>query len=134
MVMCGLLTSCPVSCSLAQTLLNFNSHRRLLLTGTPLQVGSLLSSRVMSPPAGTDRGTVPCGAVSHRPRLVINQNDLMELWSLMHFLMPHVFRSRKEFSYWFSNPLNNMVEGKSKTTASNWRPILTVLLYLVHAC
>lgn len=58
-----------------QTLLNFNSQRRLLLTGTPLQ------------------------------------NNLMELWSLMHFLMPHIFRSRKEFSYWFSNPLSSMVEG-----------------------
>lgn len=88
-----------------QTLLNFNTQRRLLLTGTPLQ------------------------------------NNLMELWSLMHFLMPHIFRSRKvrliispdsdiailrmfiflffndvfkkEFSYWFSNPLNSMVEGSS---------------------
>lgn len=58
-----------------QTLLNFNTQRRLLLTGTPLQ------------------------------------NNLMELWSLMHFLMPHIFRSRKEFSYWFSNPLNSVVEG-----------------------
>lgn len=58
-----------------QTLLNFNTQRRLLLTGTPLQ------------------------------------NNLMELWSLMHFLMPHMFRSRKEFSYWFNNPLSGMVEG-----------------------
>jgi E1A-binding protein p400 len=29
----------------------------------------------------------------------------------MHFLMPHIFRSRKEFSYWFNNPLSSMVEG-----------------------
>lgn len=39
------------------------------------------------------------------------QNDLMELWSLMHFLMPHVFQSHQEFRDWFSNPLNGMVEG-----------------------
>lgn len=42
------------------------------------------------------------------------QNSLMELWSLMHFLMPHLFRSRHEFSYWFANPLQVAVEGKSK--------------------
>jgi len=29
----------------------------------------------------------------------------------MHFLMPHIFKSRKEFSYWFSSPLSGMVEG-----------------------
>ena len=29
----------------------------------------------------------------------------------MHFLMPYIFRSRKEFSYWFNNPLTSMVEG-----------------------
>jgi hypothetical protein len=58
-----------------QTLINFNTQRRLLLTGTPLQ------------------------------------NNLMELWSLLHFLMPHVFRDRKEFSYWFSNPMDNIIEG-----------------------
>ena len=61
-----------------QTLINFNTQRRLLLTGTPLQ------------------------------------NNLMELWSLLHFLMPHVFRSRKEFSYWFSNPMNNIIEGNTR--------------------
>ena len=44
-----------------QTLLSFNTRRRLLLTGTPLQ------------------------------------NNLMELWSLMHFLMPHIFQSHLQF-------------------------------------
>eukprot|EP00940_MAST-03C_sp_MAST-3C-sp2_P000876 g876.t1 len=61
-----------------QTLLHFNTRRRLLLTGTPLQ------------------------------------NSLMELWSLMHFLMPLIFRSRGEFQHWFANPLMNMVEGKQQ--------------------
>lgn len=58
-----------------QMLLGFNSQRRLLLTGTPLQ------------------------------------NDLMELWSLMHFLMPHLFDSYREFKDWFVNPLTGMIEG-----------------------
>lgn len=38
----------------------------------------------------------------------------MELWSLLHFLMPYIFRSRKEFSYWFANPMTSMIEGASK--------------------
>ena len=59
------------------TLLHFNTQRRLLLTGTPLQ------------------------------------NSMMELWSLLHFLMPNVFDSMTEFKYWFSNPLTSMVEGNS---------------------
>lgn len=61
-----------------QCLLNFQSQRRLLLTGTPLQ------------------------------------NNLMELWSLMHFLMPHVFSSHREFQHWFSNPLKCMIEGNQE--------------------
>lgn len=58
-----------------QLLLNFQTQRRLLLTGTPLQ------------------------------------NNLMELWSLMHFLMPNVFQSHREFKEWFSNPVTGMIEG-----------------------
>src|SRR5688572_4517040 len=61
-----------------QTLLNFNSSRRLLLTGTPLQ------------------------------------NNLMELWSLMHFLMPNVFSSHREFREWFVNPVTGMIEGNKE--------------------
>ena len=54
---------------------------------------------------------------SSRRRLLLTgtplQNSLMELWSLMHFLMPHLFRSQAEFKYWFSNPLNQHVDGSS---------------------
>ena len=32
----------------------------------------------------------------------------MELWSLMHFLMPALFASHADFKDWFSNPLNGM--------------------------
>lgn len=53
--------------------------------------------------------------VRSRHRLLLTgtplQNNLMELWSLLHFLMPNVFTSHEEFKVWFSNPLNNMVEG-----------------------
>lgn len=42
------------------------------------------------------------------------QNNLMELWSLMHFLMPHVFQSHREFKEWFSNPMTGMIEGNSE--------------------
>ena len=65
-----------------QTLLNFYSKRRLLITGTPLQ------------------------------------NDLMELWSLMHFLMPHVFASHAAFRDWFSQPLTAAVEGAGGSAAA----------------
>ncbi|KAL6060479.1 Pharynx and intestine in excess protein 1 [Balamuthia mandrillaris] len=39
------------------------------------------------------------------------QNDLMELWSLMHFLMPHIFQSHSQFKKWFSKPVNSLIEG-----------------------
>ncbi|KAI1721287.1 helicase SWR1 [Ditylenchus destructor] len=42
------------------------------------------------------------------------QNSLMELWSLLHFLMPSVFTSHEDFKDWFSIPLTNMVEGNSE--------------------
>jgi len=76
-----------------QTLLNFASQRRLLITGTPLQ------------------------------------NDLMELWSLMHFLMPQVFASHAQFKDWFSNPLSGMVEGQAAVNQAR-RPAAQALAQL----
>ena len=46
------------------------------------------------------------------------QNNLMELWSLMHFLMPTVFASHTDFKEWFSNPLTGMVEGSQEYNES----------------
>ena len=45
------------------------------------------------------------------------QNNLMELWSLMHFLMPSVFGSQSAFREWFGNPLVGMVEGTEEYNA-----------------
>uniref|UniRef100_A0A0N5ABZ3 Helicase C-terminal domain-containing protein n=1 Tax=Syphacia muris TaxID=451379 RepID=A0A0N5ABZ3_9BILA len=41
----------------------------------------------------------------------------MELWSLMHFLMPAIFASHNDFKDWFSNPLTDMMEGNAKWNA-----------------
>ena len=38
------------------------------------------------------------------------QNDLMELWAFLHFLMPHIFISHSDFKEWFNNPLIDIVE------------------------
>lgn len=45
------------------------------------------------------------------------QNSLMELWSLMHFLMPAIFASHNDFKDWFSNPLSDMMEGNTEWNA-----------------
>lgn len=46
--------------------------------------------------------------------MIVVQNSLMELWALMHFLMPQVFASHRDFKDWFSNPLTGMIEGSSE--------------------
>lgn len=48
------------------------------------------------------------------------QNSMMELWSLFHFLLPSAsaFRSNEEFKEWFSNPLEDMVSGRSALNES----------------
>lgn len=38
------------------------------------------------------------------------QNNLMELWSLMYFLMPHVFGTHTEWKELFSEPLTSAIE------------------------
>lgn len=56
-------------------------------------------------------------SASNRLGLPVVQNDLMELWSLMHFLMPAVFSSHAQFKDWFSNPLTGAVETGQEVSA-----------------
>jgi SNF2 family DNA or RNA helicase len=49
-----------------------------------------------------------------RARLLLTgtplQNDVAELWALLHFLMPHLFDSSEEFREWFSEPVKQALE------------------------
>lgn len=60
-----------------QMIVNFNSKRKLLLSGTPLQ------------------------------------NDIMEIWSYLHFLMPNIFNSNEEFRDWFYGQFKDAIEKNS---------------------
>ena len=51
----------------------------------------------------------------------------MELWSLMHFLMPNVFASHKEFKDWFVNPVSGMIEGSQELNENLIRRLHKVL-------
>ena len=72
--------------SQAQHIKNFKSQRWQVLLGLPSYHRLLLTGTPL-------------------------QNSLMELWSLMHFLMPDVFASHQDFKEWFANPLTGMIEG-----------------------
>lgn len=54
------------------------------------------------------------------------QNSVMELWSLMHFLMPNLFESQSEFKDWFSNPIQDSFES-SKDRSNVVNQLQTVL-------
>ena len=45
----------------------------------------------------------------------------------MHFLMPHVFESHRDFKEWFSNPMSGMVEGNNEYNDSLIRRLHKVL-------
>ena len=77
----------------------FSTHFRLLITGTPLQVGT--SHLPISP---SPHLLSPSRTFSHR--LLITspplQNDLHELWAMLNFLLPDVFEDAATFDSWFN--------------------------------
>ncbi|KAK7194012.1 SWI/SNF-related helicase [Novymonas esmeraldas] len=57
------------------------------------------------------------------------QNSIMELWSLFHFLLPFAsaFRSNAEFKEWFSNPMDEMITGRTSLNEGIVRRLQSLL-------
>jgi helicase SWR1 len=47
------------------------------------------------------------------------QNSVMELWSLMHFLMPTLFSSHQAFQEWFYTPFQSLIESSGEKQNPN---------------
>ncbi|OAF68293.1 hypothetical protein A3Q56_03951 [Intoshia linei] len=66
-----------------------------------------------------------------RKRLLLTgtplQNSLMELWSLMHFLMPSVFESHLDFKDWFDQPISELIESGKNTNIKQLTTLHKVL-------
>lgn len=77
-----------------KTLLGFQCRNRLLLTGTPIQ--NSMQGRFFA---------------IHLLRAKHN-STMVELWALLHFIMPSLFDSHDEFNEWFSKDIENAAENK----------------------
>jgi SNF2 family DNA or RNA helicase len=56
------------------------------------------------------------------------QNNLKELWSLLHFILPRIFADFEEFSDWFNHPFDSLENAggrKKKIAQRNKRKIET---------
>lgn len=51
------------------------------------------------------------------------QNNMQELWALLHFIMPSLFDSHDEFNEWFSKDIENAAAGDNKSSRLNERQL-----------
>lgn len=75
-----------------KTLLGFQCRNRLLLTGTPIQ------------------NSMQGKSTNIRPLIIAEAT--LELWALLHFIMPSLFDSHDEFNEWFSKDIESAAENK----------------------
>lgn len=55
------------------------------------------------------------------------QNNMQELWALLHFIMPSLFDSHDEFSEWFSKDIENHAQSNSKLNEDQLRRLHMIL-------
>ena len=70
-------------------------------------------------------------AFSCRNRLLLTgtpiQNNMAELWALLHFIMPTLFDSHEEFNEWFSKGIEGHAVGNSSLNEHQLKRLHTVL-------
>ena len=91
-----------------KTLLGFHCRNRLLLTGTPIQNSMQ-------------------GTYCNRRSIVLHTDTRIELWALLHFIMPSLFDSHDEFSDWFSKDIENHAENKGSLNEHQLRRLHMIL-------
>ncbi|KAF2768710.1 SNF2 family DNA-dependent ATPase domain-containing protein [Teratosphaeria nubilosa] len=55
------------------------------------------------------------------------QNNMQELWALLHFIMPSLFDNHDEFSEWFSKDIENHAQSNSKLNEDQLRRLHMIL-------
>lgn len=55
------------------------------------------------------------------------QNNMVELWALLHFIMPTLFNSREQFKEWFSKDIESHAERGSLLNEHNLKKLHDVL-------
>lgn len=68
---------------------------------------------------------------SCRNRLLLTgtpiQNNMQELWALLHFIMPSLFDSHDEFSDWFSKDIESHAQSNTKVNEQQLRRLHVIL-------
>ncbi|KAF2115059.1 SNF2 family N-terminal domain-containing protein [Lophiotrema nucula] len=55
------------------------------------------------------------------------QNNMQELWALLHFIMPSLFDSHDEFSEWFSKDIENHAQSNTKLDENQLKRLHMIL-------
>jgi chromatin-remodeling ATPase INO80 len=55
------------------------------------------------------------------------QNNMQELWALLHFIMPSLFDNHDEFSEWFSKDIENHAQSNTKLNEDQLRRLHMIL-------
>ena len=55
------------------------------------------------------------------------QNNMQELWALLHFIMPSLFDSHDEFSDWFSKDIESHTQSNTKLNEDQLKRLHTIL-------